>query len=147
MSIFQNPNQSERQNKLYEYMRDVLGQSDFVAMKIIDANARYFKFPKDEDILKNNIKVPGLKQEAISEIQESIRKARETAASDWKENYATYLAQFKQQNPGVSVDEEKARQVQERGIVLATARKEIVYQTLYNKKGLKPDLALLQDIL
>lgn len=62
-----------------------------------------------------------------------IRKAYLEAAGNWNKNHKEYIAQFKAQNPGVQVNEDEARKNNEKLTVLALAKREIMYQKLYNQ--------------
>lgn len=98
--------------------------------------------------MKNgNLSSTKLDAKQITKVRETIDKARSEANSNWIKNKENYLQVWKSQNPGKSVDEELARVANEKLMIIMSAKREIVYQNLYNKKNLPQELALLQDIL
>lgn len=99
-------------------------------------------------IVKNgDLSSTKLDAKQITKVREAIDKARSEANSNWMKNKDAYLKLFQAQNPGTTVDIEAARVANEKLTILMSAKREIVYQNLYNKKDLSPELALLQNIL
>jgi len=146
--VFRIQDESTRRLALLNFIRDGLDQSDIVLGKIMENNPSYFAFPSDENILTNgDLSAAGLSAAGRQSVEKAIRKAYLEAAGNWNKNYKEYIAQFKAQNPGAQVNEEEARKMNEKLTVLAVAKREIMYQKLYNQKNLSPDLMLAQDIM
>lgn len=80
-------------------------------------------------------------------MREAIGKARAEATKNWNKNNKEYIEAYKQQNPGIVIDPERARLENEKLTVLYFAKQEIAYQTLYNKPQQSPELKMLQDVL
>ncbi len=137
-----------RRFAILSFIRDRLGQSDLVAQKIMEDTMSKFWFPTDDMIVKNgDLSSTKLDAKQITKVREAIDKARSEANSNWMKNKDAYLKLFQAQNPGTTIDIEAARVANEKLTILMSAKREIAYQNLYNKKDLSPELALLQNIL
>ncbi len=137
-----------RRFAILSFIRDRLGQSDLVAQKLMEDTMSKFWFPTDDMIVKNgDLSSTKLDIKQITKVREAIDKARSEANSNWMKNKVQYLDIFKQQNPGKTIDIEAARVANEKLTILMSAKREIVYQNLYNQKDLSPELSLLQNIL
>jgi hypothetical protein len=144
---FRIQDESARRLAILNFIRDDFGQSDIVLAKIMEKNGSYFTFPKDEEILNNgDLSAAGLSVSWRQSVEKVIRRAYLEAAGNWNKNYKEYLAQFQAQNPGVTVNEDSARKNNEQLTVLALAKREIMYQKLYNK-DLQWELLLAQSIM
>jgi len=144
---FRIQDESARRLAILNFIRDDFGQSDIVLAKIMEKNGSYFTFPKDEEILRNgDLSAAGLSVSWRQSVEKVIRRAYLEAAGNWNKNYKEYLAQFQAQNPGVRVNEDSARKNNEQLTVLALAKREIMYQKLYNK-DLQWELLLAQSIM
>jgi hypothetical protein len=147
-SAFRITNTKDRHLAVLHFVRDRLDQSDIVLEKLMQSNKDYFAFPKDEEILKIwDLSAAGLSLGARQKVEDAIRKARVDAASNWNKNHKEYLDQYKKQNPGTHVDEETARVWNEKLLILSMAKREIMYQKLYNNTDLTKEQTLMQDIM
>ena len=146
--VLENTDPKARKFAVLSFIRGRLGQSDLVAQKLMEDTMSRFWFPPDDVIVKNgNLSSTMLDAKQITKVRETINKARSEANSNWIKNKENYLQVWKSQNPGKSVDEELARVANEKLTIIMSAKREIVYQNLYNKKNLPQELALLQNIL
>ena len=137
-----------RRFAILSFIRDRLGQSDLVGQKLMEDTMSRFWFSTDDVIVKNgDLSSTKLDAKQITKVREAIDKARSEANSNWMKNKDAYLKLFQAQNPGTTVDIEAARVANEKLTIVMSAKREIVYQNLYNKKDLSPELALLQNIL
>ena len=146
-NIFQITDAVSRHTAVLEFIRKTLEQSDMVLEILIAKNTTALSIPRDEAILNGDLSSTWLTWDELKKVNKVRDTARGDANTNWMKNKDTYIKSFQAQNPWKTVDTEAARIWNEKLTIVAMTKREIVYQKLYGKTGLSPELSMAQDIM